>query len=95
MKPLCFYSVLFITLILFTSCQKDAPMQPAQQSSQAVTFSKAEQTALQLINQSGWKIDEETGLVNASERALKKASSAGLAYFQRRPLCGNIVHYEF
>ena len=95
MKASSSLAALLITLFLFAGCQKDAPMQPTQHDSQAVSLSKPEQIALQLINQSGWEIDQVAALANGSDASLKKMPSACLPQFQRQPIFGNIVHYKF
>ena len=95
MKASSLLSIVPISLFLLLSCQKDAPMQSVRQDSQAVTLSKPEQIALQLINQTGWEINQDAALTNGSQASLKKMPPACLPQFQRQPISGNIVHYKF
>jgi len=66
-------SVLFIVLLAFSGCQKQAPVAPnLNQESVEVSLEKAEIAALEMIELSNWEIDTEAKLSDGSMTSLEK-----------------------
>lgn len=89
-------SVSFLVFLVFSSCQQQSPVAPdMSQENQTASLEKAEQIALEMIQQSGWEIDPEARSSDEAKISLEKAACGRLKMIHRDHIAGDIFHYSY
>jgi len=95
MKKSAILYFLLTLLVIGLGCQKEPTFAPEPMTAETAVASFEEQVALQLIQQSGWEVTQNTSLPLSKPIPPDASSMSGLISLERQMIGKDIVHYRF